>query len=96
MNAPGPSYEQYNEPPTPPGPGPAEKKRPVSVGQILGGLLFVLVIIFIAENSRSVKIRLIIPEVKAPLYIAILIAAVLGALITWLLRYRRHRHHSAR
>jgi uncharacterized integral membrane protein len=92
MSAPGPSYEQSNQQPA----APVEKKRPVSVGQILGGLLFVLVIIFIVENSRSVKIRLIIPEVKAPLYIAILIAAVLGSLITWLLRYRRHRHHSTR
>jgi uncharacterized integral membrane protein len=75
---------------------PGRTKRPVSVGQILGGLLFVLVIIFIIENSRKVKIRLIIPEVKAPLYVAILIAAVLGSGITWLLRYRRHRHHPPR
>ena len=101
MSAPGPSYEPYNQPSPPgtepgPGPAPARKKRPVSVGQILGGLLFVLVIIFIIENSRKVKIRLIIPEVTAPLYIAILIAAVLGALITWLLRYRRHRNHPTR
>jgi len=102
MSAPGPSYDPYNEPPpgagrgTGPVPGPAKKKRPVSVGQLLGGLLFVLVIIFIIENSRKVKIRLIIPEVTAPLYIAILIAAVLGALITWLLRYRRRRRHPTR
>jgi uncharacterized integral membrane protein len=54
------------------------------------------VIIFIIENSRKVKIRLIIPQVEAPLYVAILIAAVLGSLITWLLRYRRHRHHPTR
>ena len=71
-------------------------KRSVSVGQILGGLLFVLTIVFILENSRSVKIRLIVPEVKAPLYVAILIAAVLGALIASLLRYRRRRHHPTR
>ena len=96
MSAPGPSYEQYNQPSTPTGAAPADKKRPVSVGQILGGLLFVLVIIFIVENSRSVKIRLIGPEVKAPLYVAILIAAVLGSIITALLRYRRRRRHPTR
>ena len=79
-----------------PAAGSAGKKRAVSVGQLLGGLLFVLVIIFIIENSRKVKIRLIIPQVEAPLYVAILIAAVLGSLITWLLRYRRHRHHPTR
>ena len=100
MTAPGPPY-----PPPEPSPGPPEpagrsdagapagrRKRAVSSGQILGGVLFVLVIVFIVENSRSVKIRLIIPEVKAPLYVAILIAAVLGWLIAALLRYRRKRN----
>jgi uncharacterized integral membrane protein len=72
----------------------AGRKHAFSTGQLLGGLLFVLVIVFIVENSRHVKIRLIGPEVTAPLYVAILISAVLGALIAWLLRYRRHRNHS--
>jgi uncharacterized integral membrane protein len=53
----------------------------------------VLVVVFIIENSRTVKIRLIIPEVRAPLYVGILIAAVLGGLIASLLQYRRHRKH---
>jgi uncharacterized integral membrane protein len=103
----GQYYQPQNQPPGAPGAAPnlgagpdadagRRTKRPVSVGQILGGLLFVLVIIFIIENSRKVKIRLIIPEVKAPLYVAILIAAVLGSIITWLLRYRRHRNHPKR
>lgn len=100
MGTPGPPYP----PPSAPGPEgepppsanrPAAK-RPVSTGQILGGVLFVLVVIFILENSRQVKVRLIIPEVKAPLYVTILIAAVLGALIAWLLRYRRRRNHPPR
>ena len=87
--------------PYPPAPGPEGEppqgpKRSVSTGQILGGVLLVLVVIFILENSREVKVRLIIPEVKAPLYVTILIAAVLGALIAWLLRYRRHRNHPPR
>jgi uncharacterized integral membrane protein len=88
-----PQNQPTGAPGTPGSTGEGKAKRPVSVGQILGGLLFVLVIVFIIENSRQVKIRLIVPEVKAPLYVAILIAAVLGSVITWLLRYRRHRHH---
>lgn len=109
MTDPSQHYQPQNQPTGVPGAGPApgtgtgtgagtgrSTKRPISVGQILGGLLFVLVIIFIIENSRQVKIRLIIPEVKAPLYVAILIAAVLGSVITWLLRYRRHRNHPQR
>jgi len=85
-----------NQPPEAPPPSAPARKRAVSVGQILGGLLLVLVIVFIIENSRQVKVRLIGPEVKAPLYVAILISAVLGALIAWLLRYRRHRNHPTR
>jgi uncharacterized integral membrane protein len=99
MTEQGQYYPPPNQPTGTPGdPAGSEgrTKRPVSVGQILGGLLFVLVIVFIIENSRKVKIRLIIPEVKAPLYVAILIAAVLGSLITALLRYRRHRNHPKR
>jgi uncharacterized integral membrane protein len=98
---PGPGPAPGSAPGSTPGSAPDTgtgrgTKRPISVGQILGGLLFVLVIIFIIENSRKVKIRLIVPEVKAPLYVAILIAAVLGSVITWLLRYRRHRNHPKR
>lgn len=71
---------------------PEKKKRNVSVGQILGGILFVITIIFVLENTRSVKVRLIGPEVTTPLAVPIIIAAVLGALIAWLLRYRRQLH----
>lgn len=64
------------------------------MGQILAGILFVVVIVFIVENTRTVRVRLIGPEVNAPLYVVILIAAVLGALIAALMRYRRKKSHS--
>ncbi|HEX3335426.1 MAG TPA: lipopolysaccharide assembly protein LapA domain-containing protein [Jatrophihabitans sp.] len=89
MAAPGQHDPTQNAQPGGP-PSAGAGKRNVSVGQILGGLLFLLVIVFIVENSRRVRVRLIFPEVQAPLYVPILIAAVLGGLITWLLRYRRH------
>jgi uncharacterized integral membrane protein len=63
----------------------------VSSGQLLGGLFFVIVVVFILENTRSVRVRLLIPEVKTSLALALLIAAVLGALVSWLLRYRRQQ-----
>lgn len=69
------------------------RKRPVSSGQILGGILLVVVVVFVLENTRSVKVRLLIPEVTTPVAVPIVIAAVLGALVAWLLRYRRRRHH---
>jgi uncharacterized integral membrane protein len=65
----------------------------VSTGQILGGILLVLVVVFIFENTARVQVRLIIPQYRMPVALPIVIAAVLGALIAWLLRYRRQRRH---
>lgn len=78
---------------TPPTSGkPAKKGSNISVGQILAGVLLVLVVVFIVENTRSVPIRFIAgPEVNVPVYLALLIAAVVGALIASLMRYRRNR-----
>ncbi|WP_338702098.1 LapA family protein [Streptomyces sp. Q6] len=42
-------------------------------------VLAVLAVIFIFENTQRVKIRLLIPEVTMPLYGALLITAVIGA-----------------
>jgi uncharacterized integral membrane protein len=81
--------------PAPPSSAPATSRRSISVGQILAGILFVLVVIFIVENTDDVKIRLIAgPKVTAPVFVALLIAAVVGALISALLRVRRK--HTAR
>jgi uncharacterized integral membrane protein len=101
---PGPQYPHGANQPSGPAPGspggppqpqpahqtPAKEKRPFPVGQVLGGILFILLVIFIVENSHSVPIRIIAgPVVHPPVWVAILIAAVLGALIAALLRYRR-------
>ncbi|RII12411.1 hypothetical protein DSC45_26460 [Streptomyces sp. YIM 130001] len=43
-------------------------------------VLAVLGLVFIFENTRHTKIRLIIPEVTMPLWSALLITAVIGAL----------------
>ncbi len=80
-------------PATPPPAGaPAKQKRSITPGQVLAGILFVLMVIFIVENTENVKIRIIAgPKVNAPVFVALLIAAVVGALISALLRYRRQR-----
>lgn len=46
---------------------------------VLGVLLVVLVFVFIVENPRETKMRFIIPQVTAPLWIALFVAAALGA-----------------
>jgi uncharacterized integral membrane protein len=79
------------EGPPPAQPPPDKPTRRVTAKQISGGLLIALVLVFIVENTRKVDVRLIGPEVHAPLSIALLIAAVLGGLGTLLIQWRRHR-----
>ncbi|MEU6391585.1 LapA family protein [Streptomyces sp. NPDC046939] len=42
-------------------------------------VLAVAVVVFIFENTREVRIRLLVPEVTMPLYMALLAVAVIGA-----------------
>jgi uncharacterized integral membrane protein len=54
-------------------------------------VLAALSIVLIAENTRDVRIRLLVPVVTMPLYAALLIMFVLGALCGALLAYNRNR-----
>ncbi|GHE56754.1 LapA family protein [Streptomyces capitiformicae] len=49
-------------------------------GRVIVGLLMVLALVFIFENTRSTEIRLLIPEVTMPLWLALLGTGVIGAL----------------
>ena len=77
-------------PPTPPQQQPPQSWRPTP-RQIAGAVILVLALVFIFENTKTVKVRLILPQVKAPLFVALLIAAILGGLVTLLIQWRRKR-----
>ncbi len=47
---------------------------------VIGAVAAVLVFVFIVENTRQTKMRFLIPQVTAPLWTALFIAALLGAL----------------
>lgn len=69
--------------------------RTIGRGLALGLLLFatVVLVLFVVFNTQTVDISLVFGNVDAPLVVALLIAAVLGATIGWLtslvLRARR-------
>lgn len=54
-------------------------------------ILAILVLIFVLENTRSTKIRFVGPEVRTPLWLALVIAAGLGAAAAYLVEWRRNR-----
>jgi uncharacterized integral membrane protein len=64
--------------------------------RVLVLVLIALAVILIAENTKHVKIRLIVPVVTMPLYSALLIMFVLGLLSGALLVYGRRRRKRRR
>ena len=88
-------------PGTAPPAAPAQASRTRSTGRTIGRtvalalLLFVtvLLVLFVMFNTQTVRISLVFTDVRAPLVIALLIAAGLGALLVALagavLRARR-------
>ena len=60
---------------------------PTRVGVVV---LALLALTFIFENTRSTKIRLLVPEVSMPLWMALLGTALIGALCgAYFMRRRR-------
>ncbi|MFF6773274.1 DUF1049 domain-containing protein [Streptomyces sp. NPDC012637] len=48
-------------------------------GRIAIAVVAVLLLVFIFENTHQVRIRLLVPEVSMPLYLALLVTALLSA-----------------
>ena len=59
---------------------------------VVGLVLGILILVFIAENNRRTKMRFLLPEVTAPLWTALFVAALLGGMAGALIA----RHFSAR
>ena len=75
-----------------PGRGDSKPKRGITFGQMFGLLLIAAAVVFIVENTQKVTVRFVGPSVHTHMYIALVIAAVLGLLGGALLR--RHRQHN--
>ncbi|GAA4756802.1 hypothetical protein GCM10023350_47980 [Nocardioides endophyticus] len=101
--APPPSPETDPEPtaPSPPPKDPLRRSRTSGafLALVLLGLLLVLLIVFIAQNTQDVHVSFLTWDGTTPLAVALLIAAVGGILLTaiagllriWQLRRRVRR-----
>jgi uncharacterized integral membrane protein len=65
-----------------------QKIGPRGVASIILGIV---VVIFILENTRKTKIRFVGPQVSAPLWLALLITAALGAAAGFLIARHTNR-----
>ncbi|MEU0399506.1 DUF1049 domain-containing protein [Streptomyces sp. NPDC006197] len=61
------------------GGGASRTAGALAPGRIAMVAVAVLTLVLIFENTREVKIRLLVPEVTLPLYVALLATALLGA-----------------
>jgi uncharacterized integral membrane protein len=75
------------EPTTPPAPSPKDPLRRsrtsgVFVGMVGLGLLLLLLIVFIAQNTQKVQVSFLFWDGTTPLAVALMVAAVGGILLT--------------
>ncbi len=61
------------------------KETNVSVKQMLGGGALLLLLVWFVLNTQEVEVNLIVTTVTMPLFVALIIAGLLGALVGWLL-----------
>ncbi|MDG4864015.1 DUF1049 domain-containing protein [Streptomyces sp. T-3] len=67
-----------------------KKTGMLTPGRLTVAGLGILALIFIFENTRNTKIRLLIPEVTMPLWMALLGTGLIGALCgAYLIRRRK-------
>ena len=99
LDHPGAASSSEPAPAAPSEPGRTRKAgRTIGRSLALALLVFVTVVLvlFVVFNGQTVDISLVFADVEAPLVVALLIAAGLGALVGWLLSLvlrtrRRHR-----
>lgn len=88
--------------PTAPSPGGPARPTRISaawVGVIIGVVVLAFLLVFIIQNGQSVKVSFFTVNVKMPLGVALLLAAVAGVLLAgivaslriWQLRHRLHQ-----
>ncbi len=64
-------------------------RSPFGFRQVAALVLLVLMLVFILQNRRSTTIRFLVPETTSPLWVALLLSALLGMVVGGLLAWRR-------
>jgi uncharacterized integral membrane protein len=51
-------------------------------------VLVVVAVVFVVQNTKKTRVRFLLPEVEAPLWIALLAAVAVGVVAGWLIARR--------
>ena len=72
---------------------PVERRSPRETARLVFGvILLVIVGAVVVDNRHDTSVGYVVGDVRAPLIIVLLITAVVGGLIGWLLLHRAQRH----
>ena len=75
---------------------PEGKKRSIPPGMVLAVLLVVALIFFVVQNGDQVAFEWLIFDMKGPLWVVILVAAVAGAVVNEVIGFVRRRRRRRR
>lgn len=64
-------------------PGAPDTNRKRSFVLVVAGLIVIAVAVFIAQNSEAIPIQFLTFEGSVPLWVLIVVAMVLGAILAW-------------
>jgi len=68
---------------------PPQRRFSLTAKQFAGLVLVALCVVFSVENTRRTKIRFLVPDLTAPLWLALLVPLVLGFAAGALFVHRR-------
>ena len=55
------------------------------------GVLLVLAVVFVFENTEETEIRFVLPKVRTPLWVALAVTMIVGVVVGFLLARSRDR-----
>jgi uncharacterized integral membrane protein len=62
---------------------------------VVGVIVLVVLVALVVDNSDDTKVGYVFGDFKTPLFVVLIAAAVLGALLGWVISHWPRHHHDA-
>jgi uncharacterized integral membrane protein len=70
------------------------ERRTPTARVVVGVILLVILVAFVVDNRRTTRIGYVFGHANTPLFVMLLVTALIGAAIGWLVAVVRQRRHS--